>query len=510
MPVSQDLPRKRGASYPRRLPLAHRSTAGTASTAPPAFAPPAVARPAVARPTVAPACGCITCGRPACLLVRLPRRLNRLPDGRLDLPRDRRVHRPRGPVVHLAGPERWRGRQGQRRLRQRRRARNHPAAAREEHRLTVPVERHPHPALVHEPVMPPAQQHRVGQTRLPAVGPVPDMMRLGEPAPAARVPAAPVPLLQRPAEVRRDGPRLPPHADHLTPPVQHRDQRRIARHAPRRLGAHPHPVELRPAPLAVLLQRGHLRVHRHLVPLCPRPAAVRRLPRLLPRVPRPQPRRQRPLGDQSDRIGPALAAPWPRFRVLGAVQRVVRGLDGPHQHGPGLGLEPPPHHVRPVHVDEDRERAAPVPGLFGPDLAVARQVPHLAHHPFQRRGRALVGVVEQLALGLGRGHPGEGPRLGVGEPPGLHPGRGLREILERMRDPHVLAAGGEGAPGPPGEPLGAGVEGVGPPLAAVELGDEGEHLVGGDVDPGGEFGDALSELDGVHVILQVQVRQRLM
>ena len=68
-----------------------------------------------------------------------------------------------------------------------------------------------------------------------------------------------------------------------------------------------------------------------------------------------------------------------------------------------------------------------------------------------------------------------------------------------MSDPHVIARGGQRAPCAPGEPFGAGGEAVGPAFAPVEVGDEGEHLEGGDVDAGGEIGDAFAEFEEVVV-----------
>ena len=66
-----------------------------------------------------------------------------------------------------------------------------------------------------------------------------------------------------------------------------------------------------------------------------------------------------------------------------------------------------------------------------------------------------------------------------------------------MSDPHVLARGGQGAPGAPGEPFGTRSKVVGPPFPPVEVGDEGEHLAGGDVDAGGELGNAFAEFEEV-------------
>ena len=69
-----------------------------------------------------------------------------------------------------------------------------------------------------------------------------------------------------------------------------------------------------------------------------------------------------------------------------------------------------------------------------------------------------------------------------------------------MGHPHILARGAEHPPRRDGEPFGArGDAFISPPLTAIELGDESEHLVGCDVDPGGEFDDAFAELKEVVV-----------
>lgn len=54
--------------------------------------------------------------------------------------------------------------------------------------------------LVDEPVMMAAKQDQVFELRFAAVRPVPDVVRVGEPEPAAREAAAPVSRLERPAD----------------------------------------------------------------------------------------------------------------------------------------------------------------------------------------------------------------------------------------------------------------------------------------------------------------------
>jgi len=63
--------------------------------------------------------------------------------------------------------------------------------------------------LVHQPVMMPAEQHKVVETGLAAVGPVSYVVAIDEmPVRAAREAALPVPGLERAPHGRRDDPRL--------------------------------------------------------------------------------------------------------------------------------------------------------------------------------------------------------------------------------------------------------------------------------------------------------------
>ena len=66
----------------------------------------------------------------------------------------------------------------------------------------------------HEPVMVAAKEEQVVELRFAAVGPVPDVVRVGEPEPAAREPAAPVPRVERPSDRGRHGALLAAHVEH--------------------------------------------------------------------------------------------------------------------------------------------------------------------------------------------------------------------------------------------------------------------------------------------------------
>ena len=223
-------------------------------------------------------------------------------------------------------------------------------------------------------------------------------------------------------------------------------------------------------------------------------------------IPLPEPGRQRPLRQQTHGVRPAPPRPPSRvglgrgWRVrpmmgLAPEERVRRRLHRPHQHGPGLRLEPPPHHVHPLAVHEDREGAGAVAGPLGGQLPLARQPPPRAHRPLQLRGRSGARELEQLRLALGRRDAGERAHLGVGDasaPQGL---RGLRQTLERPRRADPLARRSDLDAGPPREPLGAGSEAVPPAAAPVEVGDEGHHPHLRGVDARGELGDALAQLE---------------
>jgi hypothetical protein len=113
-------------------------------------------------------------------------------------------------------------------------------------------------------------------------------------------------------------------------------------------------------------------------------------------------------------------------------------------------------------------------------------------------GGAGEGEVEQLLLVVRGGDAGQGADLGVGDAAVAHGLGEARQVAEGAGDADMLAGWAEGEAGAPAEPVGAGAETpmevAVPALALVELADEGEELVGGGGDLGGELGDPFAEL----------------
>src|SRR5690606_16765155 len=101
------------------------------------------------------------------------------------------------------------------------------------HDLREPVEADAHAALVHRAVMPPAEEHEVAEPGLAAVGPVHDVMGIGEAAPAAGKPAAMIPHLERAPERGRHRAGAPPDIEHgAVGAVPHDHATGIAREPP--------------------------------------------------------------------------------------------------------------------------------------------------------------------------------------------------------------------------------------------------------------------------------------
>ena len=67
------------------------------------------------------------------------------------------------------------------------------------------------------------------------------------------------------------------------------------------------------------------------------------------------------------------------------------------------------------------------------------------------------------------------------------------EVGQRVGDADLLAGGAEVEAGTPAEPVGAGAEPL-PAMVAVEYLEVTQQVVGGGLDAGGAFGDAVAEL----------------
>jgi hypothetical protein len=89
------------------------------------------------------------------------------------------------------------------------------------------------PALMDQAVMEAAEEEAVVEARGPAIGPVADMMAIGEAASAAGEAAPPIPGVQGAAERGRDGSGPTPHVQDPTVRIMHHpDEPRIAAEAP--------------------------------------------------------------------------------------------------------------------------------------------------------------------------------------------------------------------------------------------------------------------------------------
>ena len=164
-----------------------------------------------------------------------------------------------------------------------------------------------------------------------------------------------------------------------------------------------------------------------------------------------------------------------------------------------LGREPPVQDHGAVVLVPEGEAAVlmlgigPL-GLFGA-LRPAMEADELLH---MLRG-AVQTDVEEVGFVPGGGDAGQCPDLGVAELTLRQRLGEQRQLGQRPGDADLLPRGmGIDAAGP-AQPMGAGQRPlVGPDLAAVELGDEGEEAPGGGVDVGGKGGDGDGEGIVVH------------
>jgi hypothetical protein len=194
-------------------------------------------------------------------------------------------------------------------------------------------------------------------------------------------------------------------------------------------------------------------------------------------------RRQRGFGEETERIRPALPRGdlfrdglGPRGLAAFSEQPIGRGLERTLHDRADLGREASAQDQHPVVVHPCLQLPVQVLRL----RLVGRLEPvHAApgsNQAFDVRRRPALGRLHEPCLGSRGRHPRERAHLGVGQRPA-----------------HLLPRGAEVDAGAPVEPVRTGVEAVVPPLARVELPDQGEQLVRRRVNPCGEFGNRIAQ-----------------
>ena len=109
-------------------------------------------------------------------------------------------------------------------------------------------------------------------------------------------------------------------------------------------------------------------------------------------------------------------------------------------------------------------------------------------------GRAAPGELQEPLFRLRRGDPRERPDLGVGQLAARERLADARQVRQRTSDAHALVGGAPVHADPPGQPVGAGLEAIGPAAASVELTNEIQKPGDGDFDVGGELSDLISRV----------------
>ena len=203
--------------------------------------------------------------------------------------------------------------------------------------LPLCVATDPVAVLVDRPVMTPTQEDEVPERGLTSIGPVPDVVGIGEAEPTAKEAAPTVSGLERTAKRRWDRAGPPTQVKHraVGRVVTHFDRPRITCQSPGSYRGNSRAVlELGLAGLA-LLPEGRL------------------------------------LDMEHDLSGLGLL-PIP-FARLGK-QSVTRRLHCTHQDGPHLRSQPSLHYVHPLFIREDREAPTPVSDTFRLLLIVPARV----------------------------------------------------------------------------------------------------------------------------------------
>ena len=155
-------------------------------------------------------------------------------------------------------------------------------------------------------VVPATQQGEIRERGGAPSRPVPDVMALPEPEPAARQPTAAVTVMERPPEGRRN--RACPGPDLQQAPgcvVAHHDPARVARQALRRSGRNAQPVlEDGLTGLVGVGQDGGIHVNHHLVAFSRRAGIDAVM--------------ERALGEQGEGVGGSASGAWSRAPTSGA------------------------------------------------------------------------------------------------------------------------------------------------------------------------------------------------
>ena len=116
-----------------------------------------------------------------------------------------------------------------------------------------------------------------------------------------------------------------------------------------------------------------------------------------------------------------------------------------------------------------------------------------AHDALDVAGGAGVAHGQQALFGLGRGHAGQRPHLGVRELAVRERLGQPRQRREGARHSHAFAGGAQIEPHAPGEPGGARAESVVPAASRVELADEIEQARGRRFEMGRQLGNLVSQ-----------------
>jgi hypothetical protein len=301
-------------------------------------------------------------------------------------------------------------------------------------------------------VMAPTEHREIRERGGPALRPVANVVALPERHVAAGKATAAVAVVQRPSQGRRNRPC--PRADFDSAAVRivsHHHPACVARQPPRRfcgdVGA---ALEHGLAGCLRIREHGHVDVDDDLVSLT-RSAGIEALV-------------ESALGQQRQRVRLLLLH---RGRFCGNVPWNAAGVHAPrpliqrlpcrgqrlHQHGACVGCEPPADDDHTVFILIHVHGAA-----FVQASGLARLGQHVdtapaANDPLDVARGARPAHCEQPLLGLGRGHAGQRPHLGVGELPTSKSIGQSGQCAEGARDPHTLAGRTHVDPDPPGKPM---------------------------------------------------------